>query len=79
MFTLYSRYVKKRLVYITTVALSSLQPSSYTKYIKSNVRSSYNVYSISNTKYTRSITLNSYYIPLLIALRVLGLIYYYKA
>ena len=47
----YSYYIKKGLVYIIIISLSSYQPLSYTKYIKSNMRLFYNVYSISNTKY----------------------------
>jgi hypothetical protein len=38
----YSRCVKKGLVYITIIALSSRQPSSYFKYTKANTCSSYN-------------------------------------
>ena len=53
----YSRYSKKKLVYIAIVSPSGRQPSSYTKYIKANMRSSYNVRSISNTKYTRPLRL----------------------
>jgi hypothetical protein len=41
---------KKGLVYITITALSSYQPSSYSKCIKLNIYLSYNVCSISNTK-----------------------------
>ena len=51
----YSRCAKKGLVYITIASLSSRQPSSYAKYIKANMRSSYNVRSVSNTKYTHLI------------------------
>ena len=49
----YSRYSEKKLVYITIASPSSRQPSSYAKCIKANIRSSYNVRSVSNTKYTR--------------------------
>ena len=49
----YSRYAEKKLVYITIASPSSRQPSSYAKYTKANIRSSYNVRSVSNTKYTR--------------------------
>ena len=47
----YSRYMEKGLVYIAIIALSSCQPSSYTKYIKLNIRSSYNIRLVSNAKY----------------------------
>ena len=53
----YSRYAKKKLVYVTITSPSSRQPSSYTKYIKANIRSFYNVRSISNTKYIRLLRL----------------------
>ena len=39
----YSRCIKKKLVYITIVAPSSYQPSSYLKCTKSNMHSSYNI------------------------------------
>ena len=42
---------EKRPVYITIIALSSRQPSSYAKYMKLNMRSSCNIYLIFNTKY----------------------------
>ena len=47
----YSYYTEKKLVYITIAALSSYQPSFYSKYTKSNIYSSYNIYLIFNTKY----------------------------
>ena len=72
----YSYYVKKGLVYITITAPSGRQPSSYTKYIKANMRSSCDVRSISNTKYTCLLTLYSYLVPYLISFRVLSLIRY---
>jgi hypothetical protein len=53
----YSRYAEKKLVYITIALPSSRQPSSYAKYTKANIRSSYNVRSVSNTKYTRYLRL----------------------
>ena len=49
----YSYYAEKKLVYIAIASPSSRQPSSYAKYTKVNMRSSYNVYSVSNAKYTR--------------------------
>ena len=58
------------------MAPSSRQPTSYSKCIKSNIQSRCDICSISNSKYIYTITLNSLYIPLLIATRVLGLIYY---
>ena len=48
---IYSRCAKKKLVYITIIALFSRQPSSYIKYTKLNIRLSCNVKSVSNTKY----------------------------
>ena len=53
----YSRYSKKGLLYITIASPSGRQSSSYTKYIKANIRSSCNVRSVSNTKYTRYLRL----------------------
>ena len=47
----YSYYMEKGLVYVAIMALSSRQPSSCTKYTKSNIRLSYNIYSVSNAKY----------------------------
>jgi hypothetical protein len=46
-----SCYTEKGLVYITITALFSHQPSSYSKYTKSNIYLSCNIYSISNTEY----------------------------
>ena len=46
----YSRYVLKGLVYIAIMAPSGRQPSSYTKCTKLNIRSSYDVRLVSNTK-----------------------------
>ena len=46
----YSYYIKKGLVYIIIIALSGRQPFSYTKYTKLNMRSSYDIKSVSNTK-----------------------------
>ena len=40
---IYSRCTKKKLVYIAIIAPFSCQPSSYTKYIKLNMRSLYNI------------------------------------
>jgi hypothetical protein len=47
----YSRCVKKGLVYITIIALSSRQPSSYFKYTKANTCSSYNICLMSINEY----------------------------
>ena len=55
----YSCYVKEGLVYIAILAPSSYQPSSYSKYIKLNVRLSYDVRVISNAECARPITLKS--------------------
>ena len=60
--------VKKGLVCIIIVALSSRQPSSYTKCTKVNMYSSYNICSISNTK--------CIYYPTLLSRLVLCLSYY---
>jgi hypothetical protein len=46
----YFCYMEKGLVCITITALSSRQPSSYSKYIKLNMCLSYNIYSIFNVK-----------------------------
>ena len=69
----YSRYIEKKLVYITIATLSSCQPSSYTECTKLNIQSSYNVRSISNAKYIYLIILYNYLVPYLIYYRVLGL------
>ena len=53
----YSRYAEKKLVYIAIASPSSRQPSSYAKCTKANIRSSYNVHSVSNTKYARCLRL----------------------
>ena len=55
----YLRCSKKGLVCVAIATPSSRQPSSYLEYTKSNIRLGYNIRSISNSKYTRSITLNS--------------------
>jgi hypothetical protein len=47
----YSCCTEKGLVYITIVTLFSHQLSSYSKYTKLNIHLSYNICSISNTKY----------------------------
>ena len=70
-----SRYLEKGLIYVAIVAPSSRQPSSYSKCTKSNVYSCYDIRVVSDSEYARSITLNSLLVPLLIATRVLGLIY----
>ena len=46
----YSYCVLKGLVYIIIIAPLSRQPSFYTKYTKSNMRSSYNIKLVSNAK-----------------------------
>ena len=48
----YSYYIKKGLVYIIIADPSSHQPSSYSKYIKSNTCVSCNMRSVSLNKYT---------------------------
>ena len=47
----YSRYIEKRLYYVIILTLFSHQFSSYTKYTRANIRSSYNIKLVSNTKY----------------------------
>ena len=47
----YSCYILKGLVYIAIIAPLGRQPSSYAKCTKLNIRSSYNIRSVSNTKY----------------------------
>jgi len=54
-----SYYAKEGLVYVALASPLSWQPFFYLKCTKANIRSSYDVRSISNTKYTRPITLNS--------------------
>ena len=48
----YSHCAKKGLVYITITAPFSCQPSSYSKYIKANIYSLYNMHLVSTNKYT---------------------------
>ena len=50
------------------------QPSSYFGYTKANIRLSYNIYNISNAKYTRYIIILTLLDPYLIYYRVLDLI-----
>ena len=69
-----SYYIKKGLVYIAIVALSSHQSSSYTKYTKANIYLSCNVYSVSNTKYIYCPILFSHLVPCLSYYKVLDLI-----
>ena len=47
----YSCYIEKGLMYIAIIALLGRQPSSYTKCIKLNMRSSYNIKLVSDVKY----------------------------
>jgi len=56
----YSRYIKEGLVYITLASPLSWQPSFYLECTKVNIYLFYNVRSISNAKYIRPITLNSF-------------------
>src|SRR5271170_603412 len=72
----YSRYIKKELVYIAIASPTRRQPSSYAECIKANMRLSYDIRSISNTKYTRYLTLRNLLVPYLIYYRVSYLIYY---
>ena len=61
--SLYSHYAKAGLVYIALASPSSRQPSSCLECTKVNVRSSCDVRSVSNAKYTRPITFNSLRVP----------------
>jgi hypothetical protein len=70
----YSCYAEKKLVYITIAALSSRQPSSYTKYTRANIRLSCNIRSVSNSKYIYPIILYNLLVPYLIYYKVLYLI-----
>ena len=47
----YSRYAEKGLVYIIIIALLGRQSSSCVKYTKLNMRSTCNVYSVSDANY----------------------------
>jgi hypothetical protein len=58
----YSYYVKKGLVYIIIIALFGCQPSSYFKCIKANIRSLYNMRSVSINKYISRFSYNAYYL-----------------
>ena len=69
-----SYYIKKGLVYIIIISLFGCQPLSCTKYIKVNICLSYNIYSISATKYIYYLTLLNCLVPYLSYYRVLDLI-----
>ena len=58
-----SRCAKEGLLYITLLAPSGCQPSSYSKCMKLKMRLFYNMRVISNAKYTRPMTLNSLQVP----------------
>ena len=49
---LYSCYTKKKLVCVVIMAFFNYQPSSYSKYIKSNIYSSCNVKSVLDSRCT---------------------------
>ena len=69
----YSYCEEKKLVYIIIAAPFSRQPSSYIKYIKSNMYLSCNVRSVSDIEclyLMRSYSLQSLQLPYLICLRV---------
>ena len=70
----YSYCVLKGLVYITIIAFLGRQPSSYTKCIKLNMRSSCDIKLVSNAKYAffiYSCVLQSLQLSYLICFRVL--------
>ena len=56
---IYSYYTEKKLVYVIIITLFSCQPFSCFKYIKLNIRSSYNIKSVSNIEYIFLISLYS--------------------
>ena len=47
----YFYYILKGLIYVVIIAFLNCQPSSYIKYTKLNMRSFYNIKSVSNAKY----------------------------
>ena len=69
-----SRCVEKRLVCVAIAAPSGCQPSSYAEYTKANMRSSYNVCSVSDAECTRLATRLNLLVPCLIYRRVSDLI-----
>jgi hypothetical protein len=76
-----SRYMSKRLVCVVIMAPLGYQPSSCAKCTKLNIRSSYDVRSVSNAKcicLIRSYILRSLQLSYLIYLRVLYNSYYKK-
>ena len=48
---IYSYYTEKKLVCVIITALFNYQPSSYSKYMKLNIYSFYNIKSVSKAKY----------------------------
>ena len=72
----YSYYIKRGLLYVMIVSPSSRQPLSYAKYTTVNMRFSYNICLVSNTKYKRLIAYLNYLMPCLICSKVLDSIYY---
>ena len=72
----YSYYIKKGLLYIMIISLSSCQLLSCIKCIKVNIYSSCNICLVFNAKYKCLIIYLNYYMSCLICLRVLYLIYY---
>ena len=71
----YSCCVKRGLLCIIIMSPFSRQPLSCTKYTTINIRSSYNIYLVSNAEYKRLIARLSCHIPYLTYFRVLNLIY----
>ena len=59
----YSHCAKKGLVYVAIATPFSRQPSSYSKCTKSNIYSGCNICLVFNSKYVRSMTLNSLLVP----------------
>ena len=47
----YSRYIKRRLLYVAIIALFSCQPSSCAKCTQVNIRVSCNIHLVSNAEY----------------------------
>ena len=66
--------VKKGLVCVTITALSGCQPLSCTKYTKSNIYVSCNIYFVLSAKYIYCFTLLNYLVLCLSCYRVLDLI-----
>ena len=58
--SIYSYYTEKKLIYVIITVSFSCQPSSYSKCIKLNIYSSYNIRSVFNAKYIFLMRLANY-------------------